>query len=74
MPISKNTIINCNRFEQITKTRCWSKDNSTGNLNKAEGATIFFIIKEAKKKTVLNLSKGTVKALWSCFVLIILLT
>ena len=32
---------------------------STGNLNRAEGATMFFIIEEAKE-TVLDFSKGTV--------------
>ena len=33
--------------------------NFTGNLNQAEGATIFFITDEAKE-TILNFSKGTV--------------
>ena len=37
------------------------KMNFTGNLNRAEGAKIFFIIEEAKK---------TVKVLWFYFVLI----
>ena len=36
--------------------------NSTGNLNRAEGATTFFIIVEAKK-IVLGFSKETVKLL-----------
>ena len=40
-----------------------------GNLDRAEGATIFFIIKEAKE-TVLDFSKGTVKILWFYFALI----
>ena len=35
--------------------------NFTGNLDRAEGSTMFFIIKEAKE-TVLDFSKGTVKA------------
>ena len=43
--------------------------NFTGNLNRAEGATMFFIIEEAKE-TVLDFSKGTVKVLWFYFVLI----
>ena len=36
--------------------------NVTGNLNSAEGATMFFIIEEAKE-TVLEFSKETVKLL-----------
>ena len=34
--------------------------NFTGNLNQAEGATIFFITDEAKE-TILNFSKGILK-------------
>ena len=34
--------------------------NFTGNLDKAEGSTMFFIIEEAKE-TVLDFSKGPVK-------------
>ena len=41
--------------------------NSTGNLDKAKGSTMFFIIEEAKE-TVIDFSKGTVKVLWFCFV------
>ena len=40
-----------------------------GNLSRAEGPTTFFIIEEAKK-IVLDFSKGTVKVLLFCFVLI----
>ena len=36
--------------------------NFTGNLDRAEDATMFFIIEEAKE-TVLDFSKGTVKVL-----------
>ena len=36
--------------------------NFTGNLDRAEGATMFFIIEEAKE-TVLDFSKEAVKAL-----------
>ena len=36
--------------------------NLTGNLDREEGATMFFIIEEAKE-TVLDVSKGTVKVL-----------
>ena len=43
--------------------------NFTGNLDRAEGSTMFFIIEEAKE-TVLDFSKGTVKVLWFYFVLI----
>ena len=37
--------------------------NLTGNLDRAEGSTMFFIIEEAKE-TVLDFSKGTVQVLW----------
>ena len=40
--------------------------NFTGNLDRAEGSTMFFIIEEAKE-TVLDFSKGTVKVLWFYF-------
>ena len=43
--------------------------NFTGNLSRAEGAAMFFIIGEAKE-TVLDFSKGTVNILWFYFVLI----
>ena len=43
--------------------------NFTRNVSRAEGATMFFIIEEPKE-TVLDFSKGTVKALWFYFVLI----
>ena len=36
--------------------------NLTGNLDRAEGSTMFFIIEEAKE-TVLDFSKGTVQVL-----------
>ena len=36
--------------------------NFTGNLDRDESATIFFIIEEAKE-TILDFSKGTVKVL-----------
>ena len=39
--------------------------NFTGNLDQAEGATIFFTIEEVKE-TVLDFSQGTVKLLWMC--------
>ena len=35
----------------------------TGNLNRAEGATMFFIIKEAKE-TISDFSQGTLRILW----------
>ena len=41
----------------------------SGNLDRAEGSTMFFIIEEAKK-TVLDFLKETVKVLWFYFVLI----
>ena len=43
--------------------------NFTGNLDREEGSTMFFIIEEAKE-TVLDFSKGTVKVLQFYFVLI----
>ena len=43
----------------------------TGNLNRAEGSAMFFIIEEAKE-TVLDFLKGTVKLLWFYFVLILM--
>ena len=39
------------------------------NLNRADGATMFFIIEE-EKETVLEFSKEAVKVLWFNFVLI----
>ena len=43
--------------------------NFTGNLNRAECATMFFIVKEAKE-TVLGFSKWTIRVLWFYFILI----
>ena len=43
--------------------------NFTGNLDKAEGSKMFFIIEEAKG-TILDYLNKTVKALWFYFVLI----
>ena len=43
--------------------------NFTENLDRAEGAAMFFIIEEAEE-TVLDFSKGAVKVLWFYFVLI----
>ena len=40
--------------------------NFTENLNRAGGATMFFIFEEAKE-TVLDFWKGTVKVLWLIF-------
>ena len=42
--------------------------NFTENLERDEGATTFFIIKEAKE-TILDFSQGTVKVLWIYFTL-----
>ena len=41
-------------------------NNFNGNLDRAEGSTMFFIIEEAKE-TVLDFSKGTIKVLWFYF-------
>ena len=43
--------------------------NFTRNLNRAESATMFFIIEEAKE-TVLDFPKGTVNIYWNHFVFI----
>ena len=43
--------------------------NFTGNLDWAAGATMFFIIEEAKE-TILDFSQGTVKVLWIYFTLL----
>ena len=43
--------------------------NFTGNLERDNGAIIFFII-EGVKETILDFSQGTVKILWFYFVLI----
>ena len=40
--------------------------NFTANSERAEGATMFFIIEKAKE-TVLDFSQGTVKVLWMQF-------
>ena len=46
--------------------------NFTGNLDRAEGSTLFFTIEKAKE-TVLDFSKGTVKVSWFTFFIIILI-
>ena len=43
--------------------------NFTGNLNRAECATMFFMVKEVKE-TVLGFSKWTIRVLWFYFILI----
>ena len=43
--------------------------NLAGNVDRAEGSTMFFIIEEAKE-TVLDFSKSKVKVLWFYFILI----
>ena len=45
-----------------TNTKAVHQINFTGNITRAEGATMFFINEEVKK-TVLDFSKGIVKAL-----------
>ena len=69
----KTVQINCNRFSKQQKLDADPKEiqqtSFTGNLDKAEGATMLFIIEEAKE-TVLDFSKGTVKVSWFYFVLI----
>ena len=43
--------------------------NFTGNLDWAAGATMLFIIEEAKK-TIVDFSQETVKALWMCSIIL----
>ena len=45
-----------------TDPKAIQKINFTGNLDRAENTTMFFIIEEAKE-TTLDLSQGTVKIL-----------
>ena len=45
-----------------TDPKAIQKINFTGNLDRAENTTMFFIIEEAKE-TTLDLSEGTVKIL-----------
>ena len=49
-------------------TKAIQQINFSINLNRAEGATMFFIIEEPKE-TVLDFSRGTVKVLSFYFVL-----
>ena len=46
-----------------TDSKAIQQINFTGNLDRAEGLKMFFIIEEAKQ-IVLDFSKGTVKVLW----------
>ena len=57
IPISKTVNINWNRKNQKLIQKQYNKLNL---LSRAEGATMFFIIEEAKE-SVLDFSKGTVK-------------
>ena len=46
----------------LSKQQAIQQINFTGNLDRPEGATMFFIIKETKE-TVLDFSQGIVKVL-----------
>ena len=50
-------------------TKATQEINFTGNLDRVQGLTMFFIAEEAKE-TVSDFSKETVKVLWFYFVLI----
>ena len=52
-----------------TDPKSIQKINFTGNISRAEGATLFFIIEKAKE-TILEFWNETVKMLWTYFVLI----
>ena len=55
--------IDLSRLQKLdTDPNAIEQINFTGNLNKSEGATMFFIIEEGKE-TVLDFSKGTAKVL-----------
>ena len=43
--------------------------NFTGNLDWAAGATMFFVIEEAKE-TILYFLQGTVEVLWMCSIIL----
>ena len=68
LPIFQKILyINCNRFKQTTKTRdpdpkAIQQINFTGNLNRAEVGTMFFIIEESKE-TAFDFSKRAIKVL-----------
>ena len=54
----------------LSKQQAWDADpraiqqiNFTANLDRDDGATIFFITEQAKE-TVFEFSQGTVKVLW----------
>ena len=56
---------NCNRFKQQAldaDPRAIQQINFTANLDRDEGATMFFIIEQAKE-TVLDFSQSTIKVL-----------
>ena len=57
----------------LSKQQAWDADpraiqqiNFTANLDRDDGATIFFITEQAKE-TVFEFSQGTVKVLWMQF-------
>ena len=73
-------LLNCNYFNKNYKMiliylseqqgldadrKAIQKINFTRNLDRAEGATMFLIIEDAKE-TILDFSQGNVKVLWMC--------
>ena len=59
----KLTAINLNKQQALdTDPKAIQQINFNGNMNRAEGATVFFIIYKVKE-TVLDFSKGKVKVL-----------
>ena len=62
--------IDLNKQQKLdADTKAKHQINFTGNLDRPEGSTMFFIIEKAKER-VLDFSKWTVKVLWFYFVLI----
>ena len=60
----KLIVIDLSKQQKLdTDSKAIQQINFTGNLDRAEGLKMFFIIEEAKQ-IVLDFSKGTVKVLW----------
>ena len=60
----KLIVIDLSKQQKLdTDSKAIQQINFTGNLDRAEGLKMFFIIEEVKQ-IVLDFSKGTVKVLW----------
>ena len=66
----KSIAIDLSKLQKLdADPKAMQQINFAWNLNRAEGATMFFIIEEWKE-AVLDFSEGTVKALWFYFALV----